>query len=274
MSQQEKLAEAPHGDYLGTPYLRFERRGAIGWCIVDRPEARNALTPAMYFGIRRAVDIVNRDPALAAMILTGTGDVFIPGGEIRDRQPDQWIDLVEIFGYDHLPFEAVRRSIKPIVSAVNGHAMGGGLQLAMLSDIAVVSEEARMRVPEVLVGVTDTWYLRTLPAHVGVAVARDLLLSAREFTAREAQEWGLISRVVPKADVERCAVEAVEQLCRAAPNARMFLKRELQELYGYFDRVTHDASLLTEEFAEGKRAFEERRNPSWIRPEFRSNGRL
>ena len=266
--------DPPQGDYLGTPFLRFERRGAVAWCIVDRPDARNALTPSMYFGIRRAVDIVNRDDDLAAMILTGTGDVFIPGGELRDRQPDQWIDLVDIFGYDHIPFEAVRRSVKPIVAAVNGHAMGGGLQLAMLCDVAVVSEDARLRIPEVLVGVTDTWYLRTLPAHVGLALARDLLLTAREFTAKEAQQWGLVSRVVPRADVERCAIEAVGQLCRAAPNARAFLKRELQAQYGLFDRVTHDASLLTEEFTEGKRSFEERRNPTWVRPEFQREGRL
>jgi enoyl-CoA hydratase/carnithine racemase len=269
-----RAGDPPSGDHLGTPYLRFERRGPIAWCIVDRPDARNALTPAMYFGIRRAVDIVNRDLDLAGLILTGTGDVFIPGGELRDRAPDDWIDLVEVFGMDHIPFEAVRRSVKPVVCAVNGHCMGGGLQLAMLCDIAVVSEEARLRIPELLVGVTDTWFLQTLPAHVGVAVARDLLLSAREFTAAEALRWGMVSRVVPKAEVESAATEAMIQLGRAAPGARSFLKRELQERYGSFDRVTLDAGLLSDEFAEGKQAFEERRSPSWIPPEFRPNGRL
>lgn len=268
------LPKGPHGDYLGTPYLRFEREGSIAWCVVDRPEARNALTPAMYFGIRRAVDIVNRDPDLAVLILTGTGDVFIPGGELKDRSDDSWIDLVDVFGYDHIPFEAVRRSIKPVVSAVNGLAMGGGLILASLSDVAVVSEKARMRVPEILVGVTDTWYAQILPAHIGLARARDLLLTGREFTASEAAEWGLISRVVPHDKVREAAVEAAHELCRGAPNARFYLKRVLQEKYGNFDRVSHDASLMTEEFAEGKRAFSERRNPTWVRPEFRTAGRL
>jgi enoyl-CoA hydratase/carnithine racemase len=269
-----KAGDPPEGDYLGTPYLRFERRGVVGWCIVDRPEARNALTPAMYFGIRRAVDIVNRDPSLAGLIITGTGDVFIPGGELRDRSPDDWIDLNDVLGMDHISFEAVRRSVKPVVSAVNGHCMGGGFQIAMVSDIAVVSEEARLRIQEVLVGVTDVWHLQTLPAHAGVAVARDLLLTGREFTPGEALRWGLISRVVPRAEVESAASEAMAQLCRAAPAARAYLKRELQERYGYYDRVTLDTSLLSDEFAEGKKAFAERRNPSWVPEEFRTEGRL
>ena len=66
---------------LGAAGLRFEREGAVAWCIIDRPEARNAFTPAMYFGIKRAVGIVNDDPDLAALIITGTGDVFAPGGD-------------------------------------------------------------------------------------------------------------------------------------------------------------------------------------------------
>jgi enoyl-CoA hydratase len=79
------------GDDLGSPYLRFERHGALARCVVDRPDSRNALTSAMYFGLRRAVDPVNRAPELAALVITGTGDVFIPGGELRGREPDKWL---------------------------------------------------------------------------------------------------------------------------------------------------------------------------------------
>ena len=72
-------------DDLGAAGLRFERDGSIGWCIIDRPAARNAFTPAMYFGIKRAVRLVNSDPALAALIITGTGDVFAAGGDLGGR---------------------------------------------------------------------------------------------------------------------------------------------------------------------------------------------
>ena len=72
-------------DDLGADGLRFERDGVIGWCVIDRPAARNALTPAMYYGIKRAVHLVNEDPGLAALIITGTGDVFAPGGDLGGR---------------------------------------------------------------------------------------------------------------------------------------------------------------------------------------------
>src|ERR1700751_3294816 len=72
----------PEGDWLGTPYLRFTRDGPFGVCTLDRPEARNAMTPAMYFGIRYAVRHVDADPDLAGLLITGTGDVFAPGGDM------------------------------------------------------------------------------------------------------------------------------------------------------------------------------------------------
>ena len=89
---------------LGAAGLRFERDGAIGWCVIDRPAARNALTPAMYYGIKRAVHLVNEDPGLAALIITGTGDVFAPGGDLGGRS-EPGDDLpAGLTGEDVLPF--------------------------------------------------------------------------------------------------------------------------------------------------------------------------
>ena len=157
---------------LGTPYLRLERRGPLAWCIIDRPEARNALTAVMYFGIRRAVDLVNSDPDLHALILTGTGDVFCPGGDLRrDRSEDDGT-MVELLGSDVLPFEAIRRSAAPVVSAINGLCQGGGLTIAMLSDVSVASERASFRGPELLRGIADTYYAQIMPMHVGIALTR------------------------------------------------------------------------------------------------------
>jgi len=75
-------------DDLGTPNLHLERNGSIAWCTINRPAARNALTPAMYFGIKRAVQLVNGDPELAALVITGTGDVFAPGGDLGGRRDE------------------------------------------------------------------------------------------------------------------------------------------------------------------------------------------
>src|SRR3954451_15016098 len=78
----------PEGDWLGSPYLRFERHGSLAHCVVDRLEKRNALTPAMYFGVRQAVHVVNTDPALAGLLITGVGDAFIPGGDMSGTYDD------------------------------------------------------------------------------------------------------------------------------------------------------------------------------------------
>ena len=114
----------PRATGSGRQFLRFERHGVLAHVTVDRPEARNALTPAMYFGIRYAIDHVNREPDLAGLLITGTGDVFIPGGELGGRRPDDW-GMLHLLGMDVVPFDAVRRSLKPIVCAVNGICQGG-----------------------------------------------------------------------------------------------------------------------------------------------------
>src|SRR5688572_18570412 len=115
------------GDELGTSGLRLEREGPIAWCTIDRPAARNALTPAMYYGIKRAVHLVNADPDLGALIITGTGDVFAPGGDLGGRTGDQEDPVPPHVGNDILPFLAVRDSRAPVISAVNGICQGGGL---------------------------------------------------------------------------------------------------------------------------------------------------
>jgi enoyl-CoA hydratase/carnithine racemase len=262
------------GDDLGSPYLRFERRGPLAWCVVDRPDSRNALTSAMYFGVRRAVDLVNRDPDLAALIITGTGDAFIPGGELRGREPDRWLDFPDLLGIDATPFEAIRRSPKPVVSAVNGLAQGGGLLIAMLSDVAVVGESVTVRAPELFRGIADTGYAAYLPAQIGIARARDMLLTGRTVTAREAESWGMFSRVVPDDRVRDEAEKVAAEICRTAPQARLHLKRIINDNYDRVDRMTFDALLYNDEMREGTKAFTEKREPAWVPPEFRTGGRL
>src|SRR5687768_6732783 len=254
---------------LGTPSLRFERDGSIAWCTIDRPAARNALTPAMYYGIKQAVRIVNADPDLAALIITGTGDVFAPGGDLGGRSEPGESVPPEV-GLDILPFLEIRDSRAPVIAAVNGICQAGGLLIAMLSDIAVVSDRATFRVPELLRGIPDATYAAVLPAHVGVAVARDLLLSARRFDAAEAHRLGVISRVVPHEQLRVAALEAARQVLRTAPEARMHVKRMLNERYGPIDYQTMFWSIgHSDEPREGMRAFMEKRPPSWVPADLR-----
>ena len=253
---------------LGAAGLRFERDGVVGWCTIDRPEARNALTPAMYFGIKQAVRLVNQDPDLAALVITGTGDVFAPGGDLGGRS-EPGDSVPPNIGQDILPFLAIRDSRAPVVAAVNGICQAGGLLIAMLADIAVASDRATFRVPELLRGIPDATYAAVLPAHVGVAVARDLLLSARRFDAAEAQRLGVISRVVPHDQLREAALQAVGEILQTPPMARTHVKRMLNERYGLIDYQTMFWALEeSDEPREGMRAFMEKRPPSWVPEEF------
>lgn len=253
-------------DDLGTSALRFERDGPIAWCIIDRPAARNALTPAMYYGIKRAVRLVNRDPDLGALVITGVGDVFAPGGDLGGRS-EPGDSLPEDVYDDVLPFLTIRDSRAPVVAAVNGICQAGGLLIAMMADIAVASDRATFRVPELLRGIPDATFAAALPAHVGIAAARDLMFSARPFDAAEAQRLGLIARVVPHDDLRDAAVEAARQILRTAPDARAHVKRMLNERYGFIDYQTMFGALeRSEEMREGMRAFMEKRPPAWVPP--------
>jgi len=265
---------APDPDHLGTPYLRFERRGPLGYVVVDRPQARNALTSAMYLGVRLAIDLVERDPDLHGLVITGTGDVFIPGGDMTGTHDDATHDAIAYLGIDVLPFQAIRRSRVPVVASINGLCQGGGLIIAMASDICVASEQATFRAPETLRGVVDVNLASMLPAHVGVANARDLLMTGRRITAREAQQMGLIARVVPHDELEAATLQAAKDLLMVAPQTRSTVKEIINRRYGMIDEITFAQSLESAEVIEGFTAFGEKREPTWVPEEFRTGERL
>ena len=125
-----------------------------------------------------------------------------------------------------------------MVAAVNGICQAGGLLIAMLADIAVASDRATFRVPELLRGIPDATYAAVLPAHVGLAMARDLLLSARRFDADEAHRLGRDLAVVPHEELRDAAGRRSGRSCRPPPMARMHVKRMLNERYGLIDYQT------------------------------------
>jgi enoyl-CoA hydratase/carnithine racemase len=270
----EPQPRPPQGDWLGSPFLKFERRGSIALVTVDRPEARNAMTPAMYFGVRYAIDLVGRTDELAGLLITGTGDVFIPGGDMGGDNRDGWADLPTLLGMDNTPFDALRRSPKPVVCAVNGLAQGGGLMIAMLADVAVASDQATFRAPELFRGIADTNYAQILPRQIGPARARDMLMTGRTVSAAEAADWGLVARVVPHAELFSTSMDVLAWCCRTAPDARNEAKRAFDRYYGNYDRMAMDNSLYGPEAIEGFTAFKERRNPTWVTPDLRTDGRL
>lgn len=264
----------PEGDWLGTPFLTLRRDGPFAVLTIDRPEARNALTPAMYFGIRYAVGRVNEDKSLAGLLITGTGDVFAPGGDMGGGGADDWITFGSALSMDITPFDMLRTSVKPVVSAVNGLCQGGGLQIALCSDMSVVSERATFRVPELFRGYADTYYSQMLARLIGPVRTRDLMFTGRVLSAQEALAWGMVARVVAHDDLLETARDVLAQCCRTAPGARAVIKSSLDAYMGLYDRIGMTTSLYSAEAVEGVRAFKERRSADWVHPELRGSGRL
>jgi enoyl-CoA hydratase/carnithine racemase len=179
-----------------------------------------------------------------------------------------------LIGNDILPFKTIRQSRAPVVSAINGICQGGGLMIAMLSDIAVASERATFRGPELLRGIVDSWYAQVLPAHIGVALTRDLMFTGRKLGADEALRHGLVSRLAKHEQLEAAAEQAAREILQSAPDARMHFKRIVNDRYGQIDEVSFHASLRGAEVREGMAAFAEKRSPEWVPREYRQLGRL
>lgn len=200
--------------------------------------------------------------------------MFAPGGDLGQGGVDDWMDFAASPGMDVTPFDSLRTSSKPVVAAVNGLCQGGGLQIAMCSDVAVVSERATFRVPELFRGLADTYYSQMLARIIGPVRTRDLILTGRTLTAQEALDWGIVSRVGPHDDLLHVAHDLVAQCCRTAPGARSAIKASLDDYLGLFDRIGMQTSLAGEEAREGFRAFKEKRSSSWVHPDLRVAGRL
>jgi enoyl-CoA hydratase len=138
----------------------------------------------------------------------------------------------------------------------------------------VVSERATFRVPELLRGISDTYYAQLLVRLIGPVRTRDLMFTGRTLTAVEAEEWGMVARVVRHDELLDAAREVLGQCSRTAPAARSMVKSSLDNYMGLFDRIGMQASYSSPEALEGFRAFKERRSPDWVHPDLRTDGRL
>jgi enoyl-CoA hydratase/carnithine racemase len=254
-------------DDLGSKYLRLSRRGPVAWLYIDRPEKRNAMTKTMYLGTRRAVHLVHDDPDLRALIITGTGDVFAPGGDLAGADDEP---LPEAAAEEFLPFATLRSTPIPVVAAVNGICQAGGVVLASLCDIAIASDRATFRTPDVIRGFPETWLATLLAANIGAMRARDLVLTGRKIDAVEALAMGLVSRIVPHESLEAEAERAVYDMLQAPPLARAAAKRAINDHYGVIDEMTFRTGDRSAEAQEGFAAFVEKRPPAWAvtRPEY------
>jgi crotonobetainyl-CoA hydratase len=241
---------------------------------LDRPSA-NAIDVATSLALYDAFARLERDPELRAGIVTGAGERFFSAGwDLKaaaageavdaDHGPGGFAGLTELFG-----------RTKPVIAAVNGLALGGGLELALAADLLVMADHAEIALPEVRVGVVaDSGGLLRLPLRLPDAVAREMLLTGRRMAAEEAARWGLANRVVPASQLLDAALGLAAEIVAGAPLAVAAVQEVLAATAGLdvasgFARMrsgelaAYSAMLASADAEEGPRAFAEKRPPHW-----------
>ncbi len=243
--------------------VRSEVRGRVLLVTLNRPEAMNAVDTALAEGLLEAVDRLDEDPALTAGVLAGAGRGFCSGMDLKafaKEGPPR--------GFDRF---LVKGSAKPLVAAIEGFALAGGLEIALTCDLLVASKGARLGIPEVGVGLFAAGgALLRLPQRVPRSVAIEMALTADPIRAEQARELGLVSRLAEPGAAVDVALELAERIARNAPLAVAASKRIIRETQGrteeefwsYQQPLTAEV-FRSEDAREGPAAFAQKRPPAW-----------
>ncbi|MEO8606127.1 MAG: enoyl-CoA hydratase/isomerase family protein [bacterium] len=250
---------------LGSKYLEARVRDGVLRVRINRPHKRNATTQDMYRGLKRAAIIADTTAEIDVLCLTGVEGYFGSGGDMSGEAEDAAGLSSELDPTDHFPFRHFERCRKAVVAAVNGICHAGGLNLVLFSDVAIASDQARFRAPELLRGAPDPWIASRLAAYVGIGVAKYLLFTAVEISAHEALQLGLIGRVVPHAELEQAAEDTCQQIRQTAPQARAMLKDVMNRSLPVPEAQMFQRAIESPELMEGLRAFIDKRAPVWSR---------
>jgi enoyl-CoA hydratase/carnithine racemase len=240
--------------------------GNLATITLDRPEVRNALDVAAARALLAAVEKIEADPEVRVAIITGSGPAFCAGADLRARQRGEGRAVIEPYGFGGF-VRTPRR--KPFIAAVNGYAVGGGLEIACACDVIIASPNAHFSLPEVkrgLIGGGDC--LPSLIAVLPPKVAVEMAISGRQMTAVEAAQWGLINEVAD--DARARASEYARTLLDSAPLALAATKQLLASLrttppagyYAFADALQREL-LASADAVEAGRAFAEKRQPVW-----------
>jgi enoyl-CoA hydratase len=244
-----------------------ERRGNVLLITLNRPEVRNAVNAALAAGVAAALDELDADAELAAGVLTGTGGFFSAGMDLGAfvRGESAW------FGDRGFAGITQRASAKPLIAAIEGFALAGGMEIALSCDLIVAARGARMGIPEVKRSlVAAGGALLRMPRRMSYHVVMELALTGDPLPAERFQEHGLVNRVVEPGTAVDAALELAEALAKNAPLALVATKRILQEQFDWksdemWDRQAAISGpvFASEDAREGSAAFKEKREPVW-----------
>ena len=213
------------------PTVDFAVRDGIAWVTLNRPAVLNAINLQMRDDLWTVLDAIDLDPDVGVAIFHGAGErAFSSGADISEFGTAPSYDAARRARLGRDLWDRMRRTQKPLIAAIQGYAFGAGCELALLCDLRIVSEDARLGLPETALGYIPTaGGSQTLPRTIGRGLALDLILSADPITAAQALEWGLVQRVVPRAELGPTAEGLARRLLSFPQAAVRLANRALVE---------------------------------------------
>jgi len=253
----------------GLANVKVEKRGRVGIVTFNRPRSLNALCDALIADLGTALRQFEADMDVGCIIITGAGRAFAAGADIKEMKDK---DFFLAHTFDHiLPWQVVSECKVPIVAAVNGFALGGGCEIAMMCDIVIASEKAVFGQPEIKLGtIPGAGGTQRLIRAVGKSKAMEMVLTGRMMKAKEAEAAGLVSRVVPPVDLMTEALKVAEtiasmslpvvKLCKKSVNAANNLGLDMGI---QVERQLFHSTFALDDRKEGMSAFVDKRAPHW-----------
>ena len=250
--------------------LIIEIKDYVALIRLNRPDALNALNSAMMAELAQAMTAADADDRVRCIVLTGSDKVFAAGADVREMADKTYADvfLDDLFGTE---IDAILRVRKPIIAAVSGFALGGGCELAMMCDFIIASDTAKFGQPEINLGIcAGMGGTQRLTRFVGKSKSMDMHLTGRFMEAAEAERCGLVSRVVPVADLIGEAMKSAGKIAQKSAVAVMAVKEAVNRAQEVplregllFERRLFHAMFATEDQKEGMAAFLEKRQPQF-----------
>ena len=247
-----------------------ETRGKVGFITLNRPKALNALSQALMRELSAALDVFEADDAIGCMVVTGSEKAFAAGADIKEMKKKSYMDVYKE-DFITAEWERINRCRKPVIAAVAGFALGGGCELAMMCDFIIAADNAKFGQPEMNLGIIPgAGGTQRLPRYVGKSKAMEMVLlgQARMMDAAEAERVGLVSRVVPAADLIGEVMKVAEKICELSLPVVMMAKESVNRAFETtlsegvrFERRLFHSGFAIEDQKEGMAAFIEKRKP-------------
>ena len=245
-----------------------DRHGRVGVISLNRPAQLNALNDALMDALGKALLDMDGDSDIGAIVITGSDKAFAAGADIAVMADWTYMDVFQT-GFITRNWETIRQVRKPVIAAVAGYAMGGGCELALACDIVIAAESAQFALPEIkLAMLPGAGGTQRLPRAIGKAKAMDMCLSARMLNAEEADRYGLVSRVVPDAELQAVTLKLATQIAGYSLPALMAIKESVNRAHEaslsegiLFERRALHARFASDDAHEGMHAFLDKRKP-------------